>query len=339
VIYQAYGFTIRSAIAIPALSPTALETIPCDIHFELGTAPRWVEDALALANRPLPIRRSDGLVAESKFTIREYGCRQFFQLRYGDGTRFVLDHGATRIWGEPGPGLSDDDAIVYLLGPVMGFVLHRHGRTALHASAVAFNEHAVALVGSTGAGKSTAAAALALRGWPVLCEDVCAIEETDRVLQVLPGYPRVCLWPDSVNLLFASSEALPLIVNGWEKRYLPLDGSTAHFASNKLPLAAIYLLAPRSDDTAAPRVELISQREAVLQLVQSTYMNWLVDRDRRAAEFDEIAKLVTLVPCFQITPSLEPARLAELAALIESHVLQHAHRAPARPVGPIHSDV
>jgi hypothetical protein len=275
--------------------------------------------------RTLPAPRTSRCDRDRQFTLTAHGHTPCFELRYADGTRFVVDEQATQIWGEPGPNLTDEDAVVYLLGPVMGFALRRRGRTPLHASALACGDRAVALMGSAGAGKSTTAAALALKGWPVLCEDVCALEESEGNLNVLPGYPRVCLWPDSVNYLFSSPDALPLIVEGWEKRYLPLDGAHAQFAPGKLPLAAIYLLAPRSDDISAPHLEPMSKREGALHLVQNTYMNWLLDARERAADFEAISRLVDQVPCFQVTPSRDPARLGELAALIESHMTSRTH--------------
>jgi hypothetical protein len=233
-----------------------------------------------------------------------------------------MDHAATRIWGEPGPGLCYEDLCIYLLGPVMGFVLRQRGTVTLHASSVAFHGRAIALVGEAGAGKSTTAAALAVRGWPVLGEDVCALADLAGHYQVLPAYPRVCLWPDSVDFLFSSRDALPLMVAGWEKRFLSLDGSRAQFASSPAPLAAIFLLDERSDRDSTPSVKPISQRESLLRLVQNTYMNWYLDRRQRAEEFDVLTRLIASTECFQVIPSSDPARLGALAGLIESHTLR-----------------
>ena len=50
-------------------------------------------------------------------------------------------------------------------------------------------------------------------------------------------------------------------------------------------LALIYVLAPRSEEPDAPRIERMHPREAMMELVQNTYMNWLLDQRQRAAEF------------------------------------------------------
>ena len=324
ITYQVYGLTLASSVAIQALSqPQRAPTTP-DLHFEVGAIPDWAAHALTLPANSRRMLRPLAPHIDPSFRLIEYEGGLFFQLAYGDGTRFLADQDGTRIWGEPGPGLTEEDLLVYLLGPILGFVLRRRGRMALHASSVVIGDRAVALMGAAGVGKSTTAAALALRGWPVLCEDICALDESKGMVRVSPGYPRVCLWPDSVKFLFSSSNALPLIVSGWEKRFLALDGSRARFASNSPVLGAIYLLLPRSASSSAPHIEPVSQRDAALQLVQNTYMNYLLDKRQRAKEFDAISRVVSATHCFQVTPSSDPARLSAMAALIESHAVSLA---------------
>ncbi len=186
--YRAYGLTIASSVEIPALRSAVLDNvINPDIHFEIGAPrPEWAAQALELRGERLPADRP-ATTGRDSFKLTEHGEGHFFQLAYGDGTRFLVDERATRIWGEAGPGLTEGDVFVYLLGPIIGFVHRRRGRAPLHASSLAIGDRAVALVGMPGAGKSTTAAALALRGWPVLCEDVCALQETDGEIHVLPG--------------------------------------------------------------------------------------------------------------------------------------------------------
>jgi hypothetical protein len=336
--YRAYGLTLASAVVIEALLPEPALGRDPDLVVSSGPRPEWVDRALALPRKSHCPRPSSG--ADPGFVLTEFDGSRYAQLAYGDGSRFLVNEDATAVWGQSGPDLSTEDFCVYLLGPVLGYVLRRRGRTALHASAFSVDGRAFALCGEAGSGKSTTAASLALRGWPVLCEDVCALAEADKRHYVFPGYPRICLWPDSVNLLFSSPEALPLIVpRGWEKRYLALDGVRGRFAGEPAPLSAIYLLSARSEDPGAPRIEPLSKRHALLQLVQNTYMNWLLGREQRAAEFDSVAKLVSQVACFRALPSADPARLRELAVLIESHATALLSRGAAPAAGPAHSHV
>jgi hypothetical protein len=322
--YRSYGLTLESDLPLTGLRPLAPDA-SCsapDIHLHFARVPVWAAQALSLPVTAVRVRPCHMPPGDGTFAVSEFADRRFFQLLYADGTRFLMDRAVTHIWGESGPNLSFDDLCIYLLGPVMGFVLRQRGTVTLHASSLSFHGRAIALVGEAGAGKSTTAAALALRGWPVLSEDVCALAESAGSYQVVPAYPRVCLWPDSVDFLFASREALPLMVAGWEKRFLSLDGSSAQFASSPAPVAAIFLLAERSTEERAPYIESISQREALLQLVQNTYSNWYLDRHQRAEEFEVLTRLVSSIECCRLIPNSDPARLSALAELVERHVLR-----------------
>jgi len=317
--YRAYGFTIASAHTIPALEATACDPATPDLTLEIGSPPARTLEALgnrAISRPPYLRYRGDH---HPTLTLKEYGSGKFFELAYADGTRFLMDVDATHVWGQPGPGLSHDDVFVYFLGPIMGFLLRLRGRLALHASAVEIGGCAFAISGETGAGKSTTAAALARRGHAVVCEDICTVQDSSATKFVIPGYPRISLWPDSVTQLFSSPEALPEIAPGWEKRYLALDGRLASFRHNPAPLAAIYMLAGRSRDEAAPSIQPLPKRESALALVQNTYMNYLLTKEQRAAEFYAIGNLVGEVECYRVIPHADPARLADLASVLETH--------------------
>lgn len=287
------------------------------MEFQDGPEPVWVVKLLALPARILSHRSEPAGSADPSFVLSQHGEREGYQLSYSDGTRFVVDGAAAHIWGTYQSPLTAEDVATYFLGPVLGFVLRRRNTICLHASGVEIQGHAVCFCGDAGYGKSTTAAALALRGLPVIAEDVVALEEGGGGFCALPGYPRVCLWPESVRILLGREDALPRLTPVWNKRFLELDGQHAKFALAKLPLGVIYLFAPRRDDQRAPCVERISQREALLELVQNTYMNWVLDQDQRAAEFDLLCRLVQRVPVRRITPHAKPEKLAALCELIE----------------------
>jgi hypothetical protein len=248
--------------------------------------------------------------------LTSFGEGRFFELAYSDGTHFVVNGAATKMWGTASEPQTIEDLATYFLGPVMGFILRRRGITALHGSAFCLEGNAIVLTGAAGSGKSTTAAALALRGLSVLCEDIAALHEKDGCFAVEPGYPRVCLWPESVEMLMGSAEALPRLSPNWEKCYLPLDGPTRRLEAEKRPLGAIYFLAPRELAEDAPRVEEVARQEVLLELVQNTYMNWLLDRAQRAAEFELLAHLASRVPVRRIVPHRDPARIDALCDLI-----------------------
>jgi len=315
--YRAYGLSYLSDAPILGFSQEPIASHKPEILVELClSAPLWVQEAHTLAPSTTQAKAGEPQTVGSPCTITAYGVEEYFELAYSDGTQFVIDGEARRVWGTCSPPLTMDDLAVYLRGPVMGFVLRRRGVMALHASAVAIEGQAVVLCGPSEAGKSTTAAALALRGVPVLSDDITALSEGGADFQVEPGYPRICLWPDAVHDLLGQPDALPRLTPSWEKCFLPLDGNNARFEAQRKPLGAVYLLAPRAAEANAPRIEEMGAREALLELVQNTYMNWLLDRSQRAAEFDALSKLVTHVPVRRIVPHADPGRIGSLCDLI-----------------------
>jgi hypothetical protein len=332
--YRAYGLTISSNIAVPGLESLCNTADPPDITFECGPEPRWVDEALRLAGRNYYNSSEAPHATDAGFTVVERGAGQFFELGYADGARYVTDGAARRIWAPCEPPLSIKDLAIYLLGPVIGFLLRRRGITSLHASAAVISGHAILFSGEGAAGKSTTAAALALRGAPVMCEDVAPLREEAGNFHVEPGYPRVCLWPDSVQSLLGAPDALPRLTPGWEKCYLALDGVRAKFEAQPKPLGAVYLFAARSDRENAPRVVELSRREALLELVQNTYMNYLLDRAQRATEFDVLTRLVSRVPVRRIIPHNDPRRIEQLCDCLQRDAEDVVASLPAASVSP-----
>ena len=213
-------------------------------------------------------------------------AEDFLRLDYFDGMQFWLDRNGSTIWADWPDTLFVEDAATYLLGPVLGIVLRMRGVTCLHASAVAFGNSVAAFVGSAGFGKSTTAAALARHGHSVVSDDIVALVERDGAFFVLPAYPYLCLWPDSVSILFGAEKRLPSFSPTWDKRQLTLSEHRLRFERQSLPLGAIFLLGERSADPAAPHLEPVLPRESLLSLVADSYATNLLDKKMRANEFE-----------------------------------------------------
>ena len=240
----------------------------------------------------------------------------WFHMRYADGTEFLVDRLGKRLWATWPEPLTVEDTATYLLGPVMGFVLLLRGTHALHASAINVDGHAVALVGAAGAGKSTAAAAFAKLGYSVLAEDVVTLARERGELIVHPAYPCIRLWSESVEALFGSPDALPLLTPNWDKRYLDLTGEDHRFQADALPLAAIYLLGDRSEDAAAPWVEAVAPKVGMLELVANAYTSYLKDKAARVQEFELLRRVVAEVPLRRAIPSDDLGQVSRLCKVI-----------------------
>jgi hypothetical protein len=258
----------------------------------------------------------------------------YFCFFYSDGVRFAVERQGREVWGDWPENYTLEDSCTYLLGPVLGFVLRLRGVTCLHASAVAVDEQAIALVGSPGAGKSTAAAAFAQHGFSVIADDVVALAEDGENFLVQPGYPRLNLWSDSVCALFGSEEALPRITPTWDKRYMALGDNGFGFASKPLPLGAIYVLGPREETLAPPVIDDIAGSYALRQLVSNTYVNYLLDRDMRSREFDVISKLVVRIPIRRVRPPADSSAVLDFSEAIASDARRMMAPDPVRRTRP-----
>jgi hypothetical protein len=241
---------------------------------------------------------------------------RYLRLAYFDGTQFWLDREGTEVWATWPGNLEIEDTATYLLGPVLGILLRLRGVTCLHASAVAIGETAVAFVGSEGAGKSTTAAALARQGHAILSDDVVALAEHNGSFFVHPAYPYLCLWPESVQSLYGSPDALPQFSPNYEKRYLTLGKQELRFAERALPLAAIYILGDRRGDPA-PLVEELPPQKAFLALVADTFATNTLDSGMRAKEFEILARLAPSVPIRALHAHHDASRLPELCDLLD----------------------
>lgn len=241
---------------------------------------------------------------------------EYFVFFYRDGARFAVRRDGGEVLADWPENYTLEDACTYLLGPIMGFVLRLRGITCLHASAVALGDSAIAFSGFPGAGKSTLAAAFARNGYPVLSDDVVAMNEEAGQFLVQPGYARLNLWSDSVRALFGSEQALPRITPTWDKRYLALDQNGYRWATEPLPLRAIYVLGAREAAFSNPVVEDIAGNEAFMALVANTYVNHLLDRQMRGREFDLLSRVISSVPIRFVRPVVDTSGLASLRKAI-----------------------
>jgi len=242
---------------------------------------------------------------------------QYLHLRYRDGTEFLIDRQGTQIWASWPLDSTFEDTLTYLLGPVLGYVLYLRGVICLHGSALCVGDQAIVLVGPAGAGKSTTAAAFAKLGYPILSEDIVPLRPIAETFLVVPGYPRVCLWPKAVDAIYGSVDALPRITPTWDKRYVDLTQEGYRFQPEPLALAAIYILGGRSTGQEAPFIENMAPAAALVTLIGNTYAANLPDNcAMRSKEFNFLGRIVSRVPVRWVTPHADSTNLFRLCDTI-----------------------
>ena len=317
VFHFIYGLRIATNIPLPGV-PVEPSPDVIDVRIHMREETSLPSPFSAPPSSFLYSSAKDEAEIEPTLRVGVLAGGEYFGMFYKDGAKFAVQREGMEIWADWPAGYAIEDACTYLIGPVMGFVLRLRGTICLHASCVAIGGQAIAIVGAPGAGKSTTAAAFAHLGFGVLSDDVVAlVDRTDQFL-VLPGYPRVNLWPDSVRTLFGSEDTLPRITPTWGKHYFQLTGQVGRFVPAPQSLGGIYVLCRREPGLAAPTVEDIAAPEALTTLVVNTYVNYLLDREMRGIEFDVLSRVVANVPVRRLRPTANPYDVFAMSKLIAS---------------------
>jgi hypothetical protein len=154
--------------------------------------------------------------------------------------RYLID-GADRITIETAPGVAPDLAEVrlFFFGTVLAVLCFRRGLIPLHASAVEVDGRALLLAGNSGLGKSTMAAALMARGYPLLSDDLCALDVSRPGGPViLPCIPHLKLWKDAAARLSINIDPLAPVRVGLGKFRVPVQPAV----TGPLPPGQIVML-------------------------------------------------------------------------------------------------
>jgi hypothetical protein len=335
--YAVFGLLLRSNLHIPELIPLQPKLAPSllasssdsTVSVYLNASPQI---SALIPSGPEELSYANSYkdeAGEPTLRIWKAAGSRYLRLAYFDGSQFWLDREGTEVWATWPANLTLEDTATYLLGPVLGLLLRLRGVTCLHASAVAFGNSAVAFVGSEGAGKSTTAAALARRGNAILSDDVVTLAERNGSFFVHPAYPYLCLWPESVESLYGSAEALPKFSANYEKRCLSLGKLELQFAQQALPLAAIYILGDRRGDPA-PLIEELSPQRAFLALVANTFATNTLDSSMRAKEFEILGRLAPNVSIRALYAHHDANRLPDLCDLVGKEAQNLPTPKPAR---------
>lgn len=115
-------------------------------------------------------------------------------------------------------GEDDDVFRLFVLSEALGLMLLQKGLFLLHGSAVKVKDQALVFLGRPGAGKSTTLAAFAQQNHPILSDDLTAIgfNATGQPC-VLPGFPQVKIWENSVDNLGFDKKSLQPAFEGHNK--------------------------------------------------------------------------------------------------------------------------
>jgi hypothetical protein len=295
------GWRVQSEICLPELLHWEDPGAPVDIHIRLGEVPplrkivastrRLTVDATGLCRLEIPRAAIFSVRDGREIVVDPLGFRDPFELRN------------------------------YLFGTGLGLVCHQRRVFPLHGSCIQLGEGAVIISGTSGAGKSTMAAALAHRGHTLLADDVCVLTETVRGWTVWPAFPRVKLLPASLQAIFGV-EVKQAALGAREKHHFHFE-PVRSFATKPLPLEAIYFLERTQNDepdsiAEVPGLKRLAMLES--QIFRPKAGNLL---GRRESLFHSAAGIAATVPIFELRRNFDMKRIGATIAMLEG-----AHRVP-----------
>lgn len=180
--------------------------------------------------------------------------------------------------------------------PIWATLLALRGTEVFHGSAVARNDGAFAVLGVSGAGKSTAALSLVRRGWEFVTDDLLAFDQRGGLLA---GPPFLRLDPRSLP-----PSGVSALDGGGKVRWRAPSSIDAESPRTVLVL-----------DDRFPRLARVRGARAVDAILRHVYLPPIVQTDQASRRLDRALALVERASIFGAPPrSLTAAELERLAS-------------------------
>ena len=300
-IYRIHGLTLASEYELDALELDPLEGhVTPDYELRAG-------ERRPCAGRP--DERGD-IIAElelgetSEWLLeREDGS---WLLRYDETADFEIDRGTGRIVAHPAPATVGGLVPILACGGVLAHLIFGDGRIILHASAVEIDGRAVAIVGSSGAGKSVTATHLCLAGARLLTDDVLAVhvggDGKATPPLVYPGTRSIRLHPVARPRFGGIDRVL-------EQRLTADDRLLVRPATVEEPVLELAMVVAIEYAYGAETIEAHRQTgaDAALALLANPRTAAWCDPGRRRAQFSLATRLAAEIPVLHCALPNRPA--------------------------------
>ncbi|NWH03403.1 hypothetical protein [Desulfobacter latus] len=293
-VYNAFGLNIASEI--PLLDMETIQGVP-DVIIKYGDIPDTLADAVIKG-------------------VRYEASPDTFLLKLDGIAGYHVTQGR-RIVVQAAPAAVPEEILLFLMGSVMGALLHQRNILPLHAGAVLTDQGAVILAGPSGIGKSTLTAVFQQQGFPILADDVCAVSaEKKNGVKVLPGFPRLKLWADALKKLETSPEGLKQVRQAPDlnKYFIPFNSR----ANSPAPIRSIFILQSTHSDEFD--IETLVGMKRIQPILKNTYRPEILEEmGTKQDHFRQCAALADTVPVFRLSRPQKGFRLGELMNFVKRH--------------------
>lgn len=295
--YHACGLRVVSDIALPSLLETMGEDDRAEIQIAFGSVPERLEEPL-LRSGP------NWELAPTRFL-----------LRVPPVGRFLIEEG-TRIYYQPAQGKSPEDLTAFLTGSVMGLLLHLRGALVIHGSAVEVGGRAAIFCGISGAGKSSLAAALGRRGYPMVSDDLSTLAwDKHRDLRLWPDGRKHKLWAKAITALNLSDRQ----GDGVRQQIHKFHVEPVAVTTGPLPVGWIYELGEDRRDPQV-RIERASLPDAAVLMRRNAFRAKIMwELDQKDGYFLAAAQIARTSGFFHIKRPLDFTRMDEVLDKLVAH--------------------
>jgi hypothetical protein len=218
---------------------------------------------------------------------------------------------------EPYMDINAPDIRLFLLGSAFGALLHQRGYLVLHGASAVINGKGVLITGKSGIGKSTLAAVLHKKGYPILADDVCAVKiDGDGTPYISPGFPSLKLWQDAAKKLDTSIDGLEPVKSDMEKYRVGIETG---YGAGAVRLDEIYELRAYNGEN----IEITPTKNLVKleTLIRNTYRyRFLYGQGIKAEHFKQCAAVAGKVEIFSVLRPDTGFRIDELVAAIKYNI-------------------
>ena len=214
-------------------------------------------------------------------------------LRWPDQFEFLVSPAGDLVACRLLAGASLESFETYTLGHALSYAILKRGYEPLHATAVVAHGRAVGLLGGSGMGKSTLAAACVQVGHRILTDDMLVIRDADGRMVGCSGPPRIKLFPHVARALLPEL-ALGAPMNPFtEKLIIPLGPDQSH--EGEVPLSSFCVLEAADDTRTSVRAEPMSRADALLGLLRATFNRRVRNPARLRRQFSLARALATRI--------------------------------------------
>ena len=214
---------------------------------------------------------------------------------------------------------TEDESLLrlYTLGNAFGALIHQRGLLAMHGCTILCDQKGIMFCGSSGAGKSTMAAAFIRQGLQVLSDDVSIISVSKDIPYVRPSYPQIRLWDQPFYETIVERNKGVRIHPDEEKYAYRIE---KNFHSDVVPLSHIYML--RRGDynkieevTGVEKFEIVSAQTYRQVFIQQLNNQW--------THFNILTKVLPAVRVFKLFYPDNIEMIGQVAGNVLSHVASY----------------